>query len=90
MSIHIRRAHNKPLGEARQLAEQVAQEMQSEFGMHWEWAGDVLNFHRAGVSGSLAVSSSDVVVSAKLGFLLSAIQPKVESEINRFLDEKFA
>ncbi|WP_374353433.1 polyhydroxyalkanoic acid system family protein [Chitinimonas sp.] len=89
MSIHIRRPHSKPHDEARQLAEQVANQLKAEFSMDWNWDGDVLHFKRSGVNGSLTVAPDEIVVQAKLGFLLSAIQPKVESEINRFLDERF-
>lgn len=90
MTIHIRRPHSKPHDEARELAEHVARQMQSEFGMDWQWQGDVLSFQRSGVTGSLTVTPDEVVVEAKLGFLLSAIQPRVESEIQRFLDKEFA
>jgi putative polyhydroxyalkanoate system protein len=89
MTIEIHHPHSKPHDEARQLAENVANKMQTEFSMKWHWEGNVLHFDRSGVSGTLDVTPSDIVVRAKLGFLLSALQPKIESEIHRFLNEQF-
>lgn len=87
--MEIRRPHSKAHDEAKKLAEGVAKNMQEEFGMNYEWVGDVINFSRSGVSGTLAVAKDEIVVQAKLGFLLSALKPKIISEVNRFLDEKF-
>jgi len=89
MPIVIHRPHQKPHDEARKLAEHVATQMAAEFGMKWRWDGDVLHFERTGVSGSLTVVPAEIVVQVKLGFLLSAMQPKIEQEINRFLDKEF-
>lgn len=89
MAIHIQYPHNKPHDEARQLAQQVAEEMKKEFAMSYRWEGDVLHFQRSGVDGKLTVGSDVVVVDAKLGFLLSALQPKIEEEVRRFLRQQF-
>jgi putative polyhydroxyalkanoate system protein len=89
MPIVIHRPHQKPHDEARTLAEHVATQMASEFGMKWHWDGDVLHFERTGVNGSLTVVPDEIIVQVKLGFLLSALQPKIEQEIHRFLDKEF-
>jgi len=90
MAIHITRPHTKSHEEARKLAEHVATQMQTEFGMSWAWEADVLQFQRSGVTGSLTVLPNEIVVQVKLGFLLSAIEPKITSEIHKFLDAEFA
>ncbi|HEY9101120.1 polyhydroxyalkanoic acid system family protein [Chitinimonas sp.] len=89
MAIHIQYPHSKPHDEARQLAQRVAEEMKKEFSMSYRWEGDVLHFQRSGVDGKLTVGSDEVVVDAKLGFLLSALQPKIEEEVRRFLRQQF-
>ncbi|GAB3250749.1 polyhydroxyalkanoic acid system family protein [Chitinimonas naiadis] len=89
MSIHIQYPHNKPHDEARQLAQQVAEEMKKEFSMDYRWDGDVLHFQRSGVAGQLTVAPAEVVVVAKLGFLLSALQPRIEAEVRKFLGQHF-
>ncbi|MFC4161412.1 polyhydroxyalkanoic acid system family protein [Chitinimonas lacunae] len=87
--IVIHHPHNKPHDEARSLAEQVAAKLKAEFGLDYHWQGDVLEFQRSGVSGQLKVAPAEVMVVVKLGFLLSALKPKISSEIHRFLAEKF-
>lgn len=87
--IVIRHPHNKPHDEARALAEQVADKLKKEFSLDYQWQGDVLQFQRSGVTGQLTVSPAEVVVEVKLGFLLSALKPKITGEVHRFLAEKF-
>ena len=89
MSLHIQYPHSKPHAQARELAEQVAQQMKDEFAMDYRWEGDVLHFERTGVTGQLTVAPDVVVVEAKLGFLLMALKPRIESEVKKFLGQHF-
>jgi putative polyhydroxyalkanoate system protein len=41
------------------------------------------------VNGEIAVNEEAVHIKANLGFLLSALEPRVEQEIHRYLDEHF-
>ncbi len=87
--ILIKHAHTLPRAEAKNLAQNVADKMKEEFSFEYNWQGDTLNFKRSGVQGTISVTDTEVAVEAKLGLLLSALKPKVESEINRFLKENF-
>jgi putative polyhydroxyalkanoate system protein len=49
----------------------------------------VLHFERGGVNGHIHVTKSEVHVTAELGFLMGALKPMIESEIERQLDESF-
>jgi putative polyhydroxyalkanoate system protein len=89
MSIRIRHPHSKPHEEALRLAQEVADEMKAEFGIESSWSGEVLHFQRSGVNGTLTISPSEILIEAKLGLLLAALKPKIEKEIQRFLDERF-
>jgi putative polyhydroxyalkanoate system protein len=42
-----------------------------------------------GVAGHIEVGKKEVEIYVKLGFLLMALGPRIESEINRFCDENF-
>jgi putative polyhydroxyalkanoate system protein len=64
--------------------------MGREFSMSYRWDGDVLLFERSGVSGRLSVVPGEVLVEAKLGFLLMALKPQIEAEVRKFLGENFA
>jgi putative polyhydroxyalkanoate system protein len=87
--IRVCRPHGTTLKRALKGAERIAEEMGEEFSLTHEWDGSTLNFHRTGVTGHIAVGKKDIEVYVKLGFLLMALKPRIEHEINRFCDENF-
>jgi putative polyhydroxyalkanoate system protein len=88
--IDIRRPHGKTVAEARAVVEKVAARMSEKFGTEGRWDGDTMSFARSGVKGAIAVSPSDVHVTAELGMLLSPMKGMIEDEIRKKLDEHFA
>jgi putative polyhydroxyalkanoate system protein len=88
-SIDIRRKHSRPHAEARKAVERVARHMAERFQIDWGWDGDTLVFERLGVNGEIKVGRKEIHVLAHLSFLLGAIRPTVEREIERYLDEEF-
>jgi len=89
-NIHIRRAHQLPIAEARARVEQVAARMHEKFGLAGDWQGNTLGFSRPGVTGSIAVQHDAIDVQARLGMLLTPLAGTVEQEIRRKLEELFA
>ncbi len=87
-TIDIRHAHTLPAENARKAIEEVAAKLSERFGLESNWVGDVLNFNGSGVDGAIALQPGQVQVTAKLGFLISAMKGMVESEIQRVLKEK--
>ncbi|WMJ69665.1 polyhydroxyalkanoic acid system family protein [Stenotrophomonas sp. 24(2023)] len=87
-TIDVRHAHSLPEPQARQAIEDVAAKLAERFGLKSSWRGDVLDFNGSGVDGAIELLPGAVRVSAKLGFLLSAMKGMVESEIQRVLKEK--
>lgn len=90
MAIDIHKKHNKSLEEAQQIADDLARDLADKFSIDYGWDGDTIHFQRFGVEGEIAVDEQAVHVKASLGFLLSYLQPRVEQEIHRYLDEHFA
>lgn len=88
--IDLHRIHNLGLKAAREAAERMAEGLGRKFDLKGEWAGDVLNFQRPGVSGSLAVGEKDLRLSVSLGFLLKAMKGSIEQSIRHELDSLFA
>ncbi len=86
--IDIRHPHALPLPQARAAIEDVATKLAEKFDVAHAWNGDVLSFNRSGVDGAIAVGADDVRVTAKLGFLLSAMRGPIEAEIRRVLAER--
>ncbi len=87
--IEIRRAHDLGLAKARKAAETVAEELDGEFQLDYEWDGDTLCFCRNGIEGELEVTAGEVVVLARLGLFLRPLRGRFEREIHRYLDEVF-
>lgn len=88
--IDIRHPHSMPMARARKAVEDVARKLGDRFDMEWGWDGDTMHFSRSGVDGRIALEPKQLHVTARLGFLLSALQGTVENEIRRVLDEKFS
>lgn len=88
--IDIRHSHSLPIAKARKAVEDVARKLAERFDMEYGWDGDTMHFNRSGVDGRIALDPEQLHVTAKLGFLLSALQGTVESEIRRVLEEKFS
>ena len=88
--IDIRHPHSLPMAQARKAVQDVAEKLDTRFGMQSRWEGDVLHFTRSGVDGHIALEPNELHVTAKLGFLLSAMKGSIEQEIRRVLSEKFA
>ena len=89
-SIDITRKHSRPLADARQAVQRVADHIAERFDVRCHWQGNTLHFERSGVDGHIRVSAKSVHVTARLGFLLMALHGSVEREINRYLDEEFS
>ncbi|VXB31161.1 Polyhydroxyalkanoic acid synthase [Luteimonas sp. 9C] len=87
--IDITHPHSLPPAKARTAVEAVAKKLSERFDMQYSWDGDTLNFSRSGVDGAIALLPQSLHVTAKLGFLLSAMQGPIEAEIRRVLSEKF-
>jgi putative polyhydroxyalkanoate system protein len=85
--IRIRRTHSKSLDEARKAAEKMAKQLRKDFDLDYAWDGQVLRFERSGVDGELHVTTKEVRLEAKLGFLLAFLKPRIEAEVEDQLDK---
>lgn len=93
-SLHIVREHHLGLAAARKIAYTWAEQVEADFGMECTYeegkAGDVVNFARSGVHGTLQVHKERFELDAKLGFLLGAFKDRIEAEIVKNLDTLLA
>jgi putative polyhydroxyalkanoate system protein len=88
-SIDIRRKHGKSLKAAKAAVQKTAGAIGKKFAITSEWDGDTLHFSRGGVNGRIHVGKTEVHVHAELGFLLGALKPMIEAEIEKQLDANF-
>ena len=88
-SIQIERKHSKSIADAKKSVEKVAKQLANKFDVEYEWRGNTLAFARTGVSGRIALQKGAVEVLADLSFLLGALKPAVEREIQKYLEREF-
>jgi putative polyhydroxyalkanoate system protein len=89
--IRIHREHDLGLANARRVAWQWAVQVERDFELQCTViegkTSDTIEFTRSGVSGTLIVAADHFDLHAKLGFLLGVFSLKIESEIERTLDD---
>lgn len=92
--IKISRQHALGLPEARKIAYKWAEDCEKKLSMECTYdegkTQDMVEFTRSGVEGSLKVTATGFDLHAKLGFLLGAFKGKIESEIEKNLDDLLA
>ena len=87
--LKIHRAHALSPEHARKAAEDMAARLSEEFDMEFAWEDQKLRFQRSDLDGHLILGSKDVVIDARLGFLLALMQPSIERAIHAHLDQIF-
>ncbi|MBU0589868.1 MAG: polyhydroxyalkanoic acid system family protein [Gammaproteobacteria bacterium] len=88
--LEIQRRHELGWEGARRLAREWLVQAQDEYSLRCTLetgdAQECIHFERAGISGTLVLSAEAFELRAKLGFLLSAYQQRIESELHQRLD----
>lgn len=88
-TITIAKKHQLSHAQAKEAAQQIADDLAKRFDLECEWNGDHIEFERAGVSGALHVGKAEVRLDCELGFLLSMLKPTIEDVVNRDFDKYF-
>lgn len=88
--ISIAKKHALPHKRAKDVAEQVAKDLQQRFELDYSWKGDDVDFARPGVTGRMHVGKDAISLDVKLGLLLSPLKPAIEREIHAALDKLLA
>lgn len=92
--IRIVREHGLGLEKARKLAWRWAEVAEKKLEMECTYeegeTQDVVRFKRAGAHGELQVTPKQFLLHARLGLLLGVFKAKIESEIEKNLDELLA
>ena len=95
--ILIQRSHTLGMEKARAIAAQWQKEAEADWGMDCTYVSnesndqgevqDRLNFERAGASGYLLVTASQLTMKLELGFLMASFKDKIEDKISGNLDK---
>lgn len=91
-TITIRRSHGLAKKQALKVANQVAAELASEYGIVTTWSGDTAQVKGTGLTGELRLVPKRFELDLDLGFMLTIFRDKIaagiESEFDRRLGIK--
>ncbi len=92
--INMQREHTLGLLGARKLANEWLEQAETRLGLTCEYTEgascDEIGFSRAGVNGTVQITEDRFVLDVELGFLWSAFQGKIETEVSRQMDKLLA
>ncbi|WP_036173327.1 polyhydroxyalkanoic acid system family protein [Massilia sp. 9096] len=88
--ISITQPHSLSPDAARAAAQKVADKLSSDYGLACKWVGDVLQFERAGVDGTLTLGGREALIRIKLGLMMSAFAPTIEQKVADNMRKVFA
>jgi putative polyhydroxyalkanoate system protein len=87
--ISITQKHKLSHKKAKAAAQKVADQLAEEYDVSCEWDGDVLNFKRSGVSGTLEVSEHEAQLNMTLGFMLKVFASTIEEHVHKNMKKVF-
>ena len=88
--IHIVQAHALSPAQAREAAQQVTDKLARDYQLSCAWDGDVLRFERSGVNGELLLEAGRAIVDVRLGFMMGAFAPAIETKLAASMKKLFA
>jgi len=84
----ITQTHSLPVATVKEKVEKLSQDLGTQYGINSKWVTDSkAEVERSGVSGSITISTNQVVVDLDLSFLLSPLKSKVEEQIKQELEK---
>ena len=89
--INISHTHSYDKETACSKADEMLEELAEKYGLSIETNGDgEIIFRGSGISGSVEINEKEIYLFAKLGFLMTAMKPLIEGEIQKKLDKNFS
>lgn len=86
--LNLRRQHDLSQRQSKELAEKLLGKLVNKFGGEIsEKDSHFIYKHKMGVDAVVEPNDGEFVVDVKLGFLTRSLAPKLESEMNKILDE---
>lgn len=86
--IHIEKSFTMSLDELKQGIEKLAQQLQSEHGLQYQWDNDnQVSFKHKAAKGKVEIVGDVVQLSFKLGLLYKPMAGMIKSQINTLADK---
>lgn len=84
--IELTRSHSLGRDGGRDAVERVAQQLEADIGVEYEWEGDTLRFDGQAADGQIAVADETVEILINLSAFLRPMQSQVKAEAKEYLD----
>lgn len=85
-TIHLRRQHRLGASRARGLADDIARQLERDYGVTHRWRNSVLQFRRSGISGRLQVAEDALDLRLELGMMMRPFRDRIEAAVATRLD----
>lgn len=87
--IRIAQAHALTPAQARQAAQDLADQLAREYQVETEWDGDTMRFEHSAVTGTLALAPAEARLELTLGGLYKAFAPVLEQKLAAKMGKMF-
>jgi putative polyhydroxyalkanoate system protein len=82
----VSRTYTMPREEVRSHAEDLAGQLESQYGITARWQGDTVTMRGNGVDGRLEIDDETVRVNVSLGLMARMFESPIRRVINEYLD----
>lgn len=88
-TIDITRRHGLGRERAREIVEQIGQDLIRRYAVQTQWQGGALLVRRNGIEGRIEVGEDSVRMHAQLGLVVGMLKGTIEQEVQRQFDQYF-
>lgn len=84
---NVSRSYSMPRDEVREIAKDLAKQIESQYGVRARWSGDVVSMRGSGVDGTLEIEDDVVRVKVSLGLMASMFERPLRRIVTEYLDD---
>jgi putative polyhydroxyalkanoate system protein len=85
--IELTRSHSMRFDDARMAVERVAQQLETDLEVDYEWDDDTLLFDGAGADGRIVVDADTIEILIDLSAFLQPMRGRIKEEAAHYLDQ---
>lgn len=85
--IQIKRYHSMDEVDLRTITEDLGKKLKAKFGGDYSLEDNLVHYSYHSADAKFSFNETTVKVDVELGLLMFAMKGKIESEVNRYLDE---
>jgi len=85
--IELTRSHSMRFDDARTAVERVAQQLETDLEVDYEWDDDTLRFDGAGADGQIVVDTDTIEILIDLSAFLQPMRGRIKEEAGHYLDQ---